>query len=110
MIGWLKALFLGVFALMLYATVTASLDRSVFAAGGLLSRPLVPRDPADADCGFLTSYAWVFYRERSWAVRVSRFAAIMLLGNIAIALYMLAPLFRLPAGAGPEQLLLRPRA
>ena len=34
----------------------------------------------------------------------------MLLGNIAMALYMLVLLFRLPAGAGPEQLLLRPRA
>lgn len=110
MIGWLKALFLGVLALMLYATVTASLDRSIFAAGGLWSDPWFRATLADAYCGFLTFYAWVFYRERSRAGRVSWFAAIMLLGNIAMALYMLVLLYRLPPGAGPEQLLLRPRA
>jgi hypothetical protein len=52
----------------------------------------------------------VFYREPSRAGRALCFVASMLLGNIAMALYMLVRLFRLPAGAGPEQLLLRPRA
>lgn len=110
MVSWLKALFLGVLAVMLYVTVTASRDRSVFSAGGLLSDPWFRATLADAYCGFVTFYAWVFYRERSWGGRASWFAAIMLLGNIAMALYMLVLLFRLPAGAGPEQLLLRPRA
>ena len=100
MMGWLKALFLAILVLMLYATVTASLDRSVFSAGGLWSDPWFRATLADAYCGFLTFYAWVFYRERSWGGRTLWFAAIMLLGNIAMALYMLVLLFRMPAGAG----------
>jgi hypothetical protein len=42
--------------------------------------------------------------------RVLWFVGIMLLGNIALALYMLILLFRLPAGGGAERVLLRPRA
>jgi hypothetical protein len=65
---------------------------------------------ADAYCGILASYAWVFHREASWVRRVLWFVGIMLLGNIALALYMLILLFRLPAGGGAERVLLRPRA
>ncbi len=108
MIGWLKALFATILGVMLYSTVTAALDRGVFAAGAALwPDPWFRATLADAYCGFLTFYAWVHYRERSWGRRGAWFAAIMLLGNIAMALYMLVLLFRLPPGAGPEQLLLR---
>jgi hypothetical protein len=34
----------------------------------------------------------------------------MALGNIAVAVYVLEKLFRLPAGAGAEELLRRPAA
>ena len=109
MISSLKALFLAILALMLFTTLAASLDRGLFTAGGALwPDPWFRATLADAYCGFLTFYAWVCYREHSWARRVLWFVAIMLLGNVAMALYMLVLLFRLPAGAGAEQLLLRP--
>lgn len=110
MINGLKVLFGAILAVMLYVTVAASLDRGVFAAGSeLWPDPWFRATLADAYCGFLAVYAWVFYRERSWAARALWFAAFMALGNIAIAVYVLARLFRLPAGAGAEDLLLRPR-
>ena len=111
MIRGLKGLFLVILAVMLYATASASLDRSLLAAGADLWPDLWFRATlADAYCGFLTFYAWVFYREASRARRLLWFLGIMLLGNIAVALYMLILLSRLPAGAGAERVLLRPRA
>lgn len=111
MVSGLRLLFVAILGLMLYVTGAASLDRGVFTAGGALwPDPWFRATLADAYCGFLTFYAWVFYREPSRAGRMLWFVAIMLLGNIAMALYMLALLFRMPADAGPERLLLRPRA
>jgi hypothetical protein len=104
----LKVLLALVLAGMLYVTVVASLDRGVFVAGADLWRdPWFRATLADAYCGFLTFYAWVAYKERSWLARALWFMAIMALGNIAMAVYMLAQLFRLPAGAGIDRLLLR---
>jgi len=111
MINGLKVLFGAILVVMLYVTVTAALDRGVFDAGtGLWPELWFRATLADAYCGFLAFYAWVFYRERSWGLRGLWFVAIMALGNIAVSVYVLIRLFRLPAGAGPEQLLLRPRA
>jgi Protein of unknown function (DUF1475) len=61
------------------------------------------------DCyfGFLTFYAWLFYKEAGWLARVGWLLAILLLGNIAMSSYMLITLFRLPADARIEQVLLR---
>jgi hypothetical protein len=49
----------------------------------------------DAYCGFLTFYAWVFYKERRWLPRMAWFLAIMALGNMAMAAYALLQLTRL---------------
>ena len=46
--------------------------------------------------GFITFLVWVCYKETSWVARVAWFVAIMLLGNIAMAAYCLAELFRAP--------------
>ncbi len=61
----------------------------------------------DTYFAFLTFYAWVAYKETSKVARVVWLIAILLLGNIAMAIYMLNQLFRLPANATMEQLLLR---
>jgi hypothetical protein len=110
MLNGLKVLFGSILAVMLYVTVTASLDRGVFAAGAeLWPDPWFKATLADAYCGFLAFYAWVFYREPTWASRAAWFVGIMALGNIATAVYVLVRLFRLPAGATVEDLLRRPR-
>jgi predicted permease len=61
----------------------------------------------DAYFGFLTFFCWVAYKETSNLARVVWLVAILLLGNIAMSVYMLLQLFRLPANAGVESLLLR---
>ena len=61
----------------------------------------------DAYYGFLTFYAWVFYKEASWRGRVLWFLAIMGLGNMAMAAYVLRELHRLPEDEPVFAILLR---
>ncbi len=61
----------------------------------------------DTYLAFLTFWLWVAYKERRWPVRLAWLAGILLLGNIAMAIYALIKLFRLPADAPIERLLLR---
>jgi len=61
----------------------------------------------DTYFAFLTFWCWVAYKERTWVARLSWLLAILLLGNIAMATYMLIQLFRLPTKATLDQLLLR---
>ena len=108
MINALKVLFAAILAAMLYVTAAAFAERGVFVAGAELWKDAWFRATlADAYCGFLTFYAWVFYRERSALARVAWLVAILLRGTIALSVYVLARLFRLPKGAGVERLLLR---
>ena len=106
----LTLLFAGILAAMLVVTVTASLNQPLWQWGGLTAEPdrwWTWATLADAYFGFLTFYAWVFYKERGLAARVGWFVAIMLLGNIAMATYVLAQLARLRPGEPVARLLLR---
>ncbi|HSQ69171.1 MAG TPA: DUF1475 family protein [Steroidobacteraceae bacterium] len=95
---------------MLAITITASGRQPLWEWTGLVSEPdrwWTIATLADAYFGFLTFYAWVFYKETAATARVGWFVAVMLLGNIAMAVYMLIQLARLEDGAPVEQLLLR---
>ena len=61
----------------------------------------------DAYWGFFTFYAWQCYKEPSWASRALWLLALVLLGNIAMAVYGLFVTFRLPSSADPAKILLR---
>lgn len=61
----------------------------------------------DTYFAFLTFYVWVAYKEISLVARIGWLIAILLLGNIAMAIYMLIQLFRLPCDAPLDRLLLR---
>ncbi len=61
----------------------------------------------DTYFAFLTFYVWVAYKETSNVARIAWLLAILVLGNIAMAVYMLNQLFRLPVDAKVEALLLR---
>jgi Protein of unknown function (DUF1475) len=101
----LRLLFAGILAAMLLVTGWASLAQPVWEWGGLVRGPdraWTIATLADAYSGFLTFYAWVYYKER-WPGRIGWFVAIMLLGNIAMALYVLRELGRL----APEEPLAR---
>jgi predicted permease len=108
MLNALKVLFFLVLLAMLAVTTLASLDRGVFEAGAdLWSDPWFRATLADAYFGFLAVYLWIAYKEPTWLRKILWFVLLMLLGNIAIAVYLLIQLFRLPANASMEDLLLR---
>jgi hypothetical protein len=109
MITALKALFAAILVSMLYVTTVASLDRSVFtAAAELVHDPWGRAALADAYFGFTTFFVWVAYREQSLVSKGLWLVLILILGNIAMATYVLIQLFRLPEGASVESLLSRP--
>ena len=106
----LTVLFGGILAAMLVVTVTASLNQPLWQWGGLTAEPdrwWTWATLADAYFGFLTFYAWVFYKERAATARVGWFVAIMLLGNIAMGTYVLVRLARVRPGEPVSSLLLR---
>jgi hypothetical protein len=61
----------------------------------------------DTYFAFLTFWLWLAWKERTWPARLGWLIGILLLGNIAMAVYLLIQLFRLPASASLEQLLAR---
>lgn len=106
----LRTLFGGILVAMLVVTVTASVRQPLWDWGGLTSEPdrwWTIATLADAYFGFLTFYAWVYYKESTIVARAGWFVAIMLLGNMAMAVYVLLQLARLPAEAPLSKLLLR---
>ena len=104
-----KILFGTILAGMLAVTGWAALHQSAWEWGGLVTEPdraWTIATLCDAYAGFLTFYAWVFYKERA-AGRAIWFVAIMLLGNIAMSVYVLRQLLRLRPGEPIEALLTR---
>ncbi len=61
----------------------------------------------DTYFAFLTFWLWLAWKERTWPRRIGWLVAILLLGNIAMAIYLLIQLFRLPKTASLEELLTR---
>ena len=111
MILFLRALFLVVLASMLSVTSWASLQCPLFAVPrDVYAHPWFIATMADTYWGFLTFYVWVFYKQTSGIARGAWLVAILLLGNIAMAIYLLRELFHLPANATMEDLLLRRKA
>jgi hypothetical protein len=104
----LTSIFVAIIAVMLWATIRASLDRDVITATtDLIKDPWVVAALCDAYFGFLTFYLWVFYKEPRPLARIAWFVAIMLLGNFAMAAYVLRELARLQPGEPAHAILLR---
>jgi hypothetical protein len=93
----LKILFSCILLSLLACSVWASAHQGVFAWGGLKGpdRYWTIATLMDAYFGFLTFYVWVFYKETRSLPRLLWFAAIMLLGNMAMSAYVLLQLRRL---------------
>lgn len=108
---FLIAFFVAILGAMLWVTTVASLDRSVFEAGAeIWADPWAKATLFDAYFGFLVVFLWIAYREGTWLRRGVWFLLLMTLGNIAIAIYFLIALAKLPAGAGWEALFQRREA
>lgn len=91
-------------------TTFASFQQSVLDWQGLIRQPdnwWTIATLIDAYYGFLTFYVWVFYKEIRWLPRIAWFVAIMLLGNMAMAAYVLIQLSRLGRDEPVATILLR---
>ena len=108
MIWFLRLIFLFVLVTMLCATSWASYECALWKMPpAVVTHPWFIATLFDCYFGFLTFYAWVFYKETGWLARLGWLIAILLLGNIAMSIYMLITLFKLPADARIAQVLIR---
>ena len=106
----LKILFAAILIYMVGMTSWVSLHKSILASGDEFSWARSPWAVAtlfDAYFGFVTFYAWVFYKEARWLPRIFWFLLIMGLGNIAMSSYVLIQLFRLRPEQPASAILLR---
>lgn len=110
MILLLRVVFIFVFLAMLGVTGWASGEVALWKTPrAVVTHPWFVATLADTYFAFLTFYCWVGYKEPGIIARTLWLFAILLLGNFAIAAYMLFHLFRLPVNAPIETLLLRER-
>lgn len=94
----LKVFFTGILLTMVLCTSYATSQQSMLQWRGLTTgqdRYWTIATLCDAYFGFLTFYVWVIYKERRWLPRMTWFVAIMALGNMAMASYVLLQLIRL---------------
>jgi hypothetical protein len=101
MILFLRFLFLLVIGSMLWATTRAGMNQSLgdFARSATFRDPWVIATLFDAYWAFISFYVWIAWKEQSLAARVLWFIAVILLGNFAMAAYMLRELFAVSARA-----------
>ena len=108
MIWFLRVFFAIVLVSMLCVTSWASRQCALWDIPGSVGcHPWFIATLFDTYWAFLTFYCWVAYKERSWLARIGWLLAILLLGNVAMAVYMLILLFRAPTSSRMEDLLLR---
>lgn len=107
MIWFLRFLFAGVIAAMLWVTTWASLHQALgdFVRGPVIRDPWVIATLFDAYFGFLAFFIWVAWKEQSLTARVLWFVSLMLLGNFAIGAFMLRELFAVSAAAPSREAL-----
>ncbi len=108
MIWFLRTAFSFDLVAMLGVTVWASLQVPIWqippAVGG---HPWFIATLFDTYFAFLTFWAWVAYKERSNLARIVWLLAILLLGNFAMASYVLIQLWKLSPGDSLDRLILR---
>ena len=108
MIIFLRVAYVGVILTMFAVTAWASSRVALWETPReVVLHPWFIATLFDTYFAFLIFYAWVAYKETSVVARVLWLLGILLLGNLAIGAYMLIQLFRVPATASIEDLLLR---
>lgn len=96
---WLGTLCVLVLASLLWATWRATLVRSVFDNADLLRDPWFVATLIDAYAGFLLFWSWAAWREQRPLPAVLWLAALLALGNLAAAAYVLLRLWRTRGGS-----------
>ena len=96
MLWFLRILFLTVIVSMLAITGWASSQCALFAIPReVFTHPWFIATLFDAYWAFIAFFVWVAWKEQTLAARVLWFVAIILLGNLAMATYLLIELFRI---------------
>lgn len=91
---------------MLIVTTWASLHENVIAGGAkIIQEPWGIATLFDTYFGFLTFYFWVVYKENGWISRLVWFVLVMLLGNIAMSVYVLMEIYKIRNDFSIERLL-----
>jgi Protein of unknown function (DUF1475) len=96
--SFLIALFSLIFVVMIGVTLWAASHSSLLDPAVRMAYNAQPWAIAtlfDAYCGFITFFVWVAFRERELGAKIIWLVLILLLGNIAMSLYVLIQLFRL---------------
>lgn len=110
MVLTLRLFFAFVLAAIVGATTWASFQAPLLGVPReVVTHPWFLATLVDAYLAFLTFYAWVAWRETTWLGRLSWLVAILLLGNIAMALYCLERLFSVPRDAKAAEIFLHKR-
>ncbi len=108
MIVLLRFAFAAIVVAMLGVTSWASLQVTLWETPrAVATHPWFIATLFDTYFGFLTFWLWLAWRERSGIRSAAWLVAILLLGNIAMATYVLIQLFRLPTTASVDQLFTR---
>ena len=108
MILFLRGFFFVVLIVMLGVTTWASGVVALWETPrAVVTHPWFIATLCDTYFAFLTFYCWVAYKETSNLARVLWLLAILLLGNIAIAVFMLRVLFKTQLDADMRTILLR---
>lgn len=109
MILFLRVLFVIVIASMIAVTSWAGSQQALgeFARSATFRDPWVIATLFDAYWAFITFYVWVAWKELSAGARVLWFVTIILLGNLAMAAYMLVQLFRVPVDGSLDDVFVR---
>ncbi|HTJ78355.1 MAG TPA: DUF1475 family protein [Rariglobus sp.] len=96
MLWFLRLLFIAILGCMLAVTGWASGQCALFAIPrDVFTHPWFIATLFDAYWAFVTFLVWVIWKEQSLGARILWFVAIILWGNVAMSLYMLAELFRI---------------
>lgn len=104
----LKVLFTLILLTIVGATTWASLQLPLWETPrAVTTHPWFIATLVDTYLAFFTYWLWVAYKERSNLVRGLWLLLIFTTGNMAMAVYALIQLWRLPPGAGIEDFLLR---
>jgi hypothetical protein len=104
----LQTLFAAILLSLLAYTVWASTQQPVWDWQGWAREPdrwWTIATLIDAYYAFLTFFVWVCFKERSLLARALWFVAIMALGNMAMASYVLWQLQKLPPDAPASEIL-----
>ncbi len=106
----LQVLFAVILLSLLVTTIHASLQQPVWEWTGLtqgIDRWWTRATLLDAYFGFITFFVWVCFKERSFVAKLLWFIAIMALGNMAMAGYVLLQLRKLAPGEPIANVLVR---